>query len=153
MKLTVAHGWSPASRAGCARLTPFLRRLVERVPPRGGPIALNWVSDASMRRLNRAYKKRSGVPEILTFPCGGGPDPATELPVGEIYLSLAGVSRGARRRGVAKRSYAARLLVHGVFHLRGHRHDDGPGWARMERAEERFLRGFLPERDVERLFA
>lgn len=153
MRLVIARRGRPATRAACARLSPFLRHLAARVPPRRSTVEVNWVGERTMSRLNHAYKRRPGVPEILTFPSLVGPDPGSELPVGEIYLSWARVSQGALRRGVSKRSYAARLLVHGIFHLRLFRHDDERQAARMERAEARFLRGALPEREVKRLFA
>ncbi|MGD1049103.1 MAG: rRNA maturation RNase YbeY [Candidatus Krumholzibacteriaceae bacterium] len=153
MRLVIERTGRPATRAACARLSPILRALAARVPPGGSTVEVNWVGERTMSRLNRVYKRRRGIPEILTFPCAGGPDPASELPLGEIYLSWARVTRGARRRGVSKRSYAARLLVHGIFHLRLFRHDDERQAARMERAEARFLRGAIPKREVERLFA
>ena len=153
MRLVIARRGRPATRAACGRLSPFLRFLASRVPPAGSTVEVNWVGERTMSRLNRAYKRRKGVPEILTFPSLVGPDPGSELPLGEIYLSWERVSGGARRRGVSRRSYAARLLVHGIFHLRLFRHDDERQAARMERAEARFLRRALPEREVERLFA
>ena len=153
MRLVITCRGHRATRASCGRLSPLLRLIARDVPPAGSTVAVIWVGERTMSRLNRQYKRRTGVPEILTFPSGGGPDPGGELPLGEIYLSWARVSRGALRRGVSKRSYAARLLVHGIFHLRLFRHDDRRREARMERAEARLLRASLPKREVERLFA
>ncbi|MDD4857554.1 MAG: rRNA maturation RNase YbeY [Candidatus Krumholzibacteria bacterium] len=151
MKLVIAQGARLGNRAACARLSPLLRTIAAGVPPRGSSVEVNWIGERMMTRLNRSYKKRTGAAEILTFPCHG-PDPAREAPIGEIYLCRTRVLRGARRRRVSVRSYAARLLVHGLFHLRGHRHDDARSEARMEAAEERLLLALLPRGEVERLF-
>ena len=106
-----------------------------------------------MARLNRVYKKRAGAAEILTFPCSGAPDPEGDAPLGEIYLCWTRLVRGARLRDVSPRVYAARLVVHGLLHLRGHRHDDSRSARRMEAAEARLLKRYLSQREVKRLFA
>jgi len=152
MRLVVARSARSARGAACVRLSPFFRTLAAAVPPRRASVDVIWIGERAMARLNRVYKKRAGASEILSFPCAGGPDPGREIPLGEIYLCWRRLIRGALRRRVPARSYAARLLVHGLFHLRGSRHDDAPGAARMEAAEARFLRAYLPDRDVERLF-
>jgi len=152
MRLAIARSARLAREAACGRLSPFFRTLAAAVPPRRASVEVIWIGERAMARLNRTYKKHSGAAEILSFPCAGGPDPGREIPFGEIYLCWARLTRGAMRRRVPARSYAARLLVHGLFHLRGWRHDDALGVARMEAAETRFLRAYLPDRDVERLF-
>jgi probable rRNA maturation factor len=153
MRLVISQDRRLGARASCARLSPLFRALAAGMPPRGASVEVNWIGERMMARLGRSYKKRGHAAEILTFPCAGGPDPGRELPLGEIYLCRSAVSRGAWRRRVSIRSYGARLLVHGLFHLRGYRHGDARSAARMETAEARFLRAYLPEREVERLFA
>ncbi len=106
-----------------------------------------------MARLNGTYKGRRGACEILTFPCAGGVDPGKEAPIGEIYLCFDRLAAGAGRRGVSTRAYAARLLVHGLLHLKGFRHGDPRSEARMEAAEKRALGRHLSRRELERLFA
>ena len=114
---------------------------------------VTWVGERKMATLNRVYKRRRGAAEILTFSYRGAAGRVPESPAGEIYLCWARLVRGAKRRGVSPRAYAARLLVHGLLHLRGHRHDTASAGARMEAAERRFLRGNFSERVLERLFA
>ena len=153
MKLTIAGNARLGSRDARARLSPFLRSVAARIAPRDARIAVNWIGERTMARLNRVYKKRIGGAEILTFPCCGAPDPEGDAPVGEIYLCWTRLVRGARLRGVSPRVYGARLVVHGIFHLRGYRHDDSRSAGRMEAAETRFLKRHCPEREVKRLFA
>jgi probable rRNA maturation factor len=153
MRLTIAAG---ARLGGCAArdgLAPFLRSVAFRIAPRDGLVAVNWIGERAMARLNGVYKKRTGAAEILTFPCGGAPDPEGDAPLGEIYLCWTRLVRGARLRGVPPRVYAARLVVHGILHLRGHRHDDSRSAARMEKAEARILKRHCAAGEVNRLFA
>jgi len=152
MRLTITPSARLARGTARERLAPFFRSIASAVPPRSASVDVIWVGERGMARLNRAYKGRRGAAEILSFPCAGGLDPGRELPLGEICLCWSRLTRGALRNGVSVRSYAARLLVHGLFHLRGWGHGDATSAARMEEAESRFLRGFLSDRDLERLF-
>jgi probable rRNA maturation factor len=153
VKLMIAGSARLGSRAARARLSPLLRDVAAGVAPRNALVAVNWIGERAMARLNGLYKKRTGAAEILTFPYGGAPDPEGDAPLGEIYLCWTRLVRGARRRGVSPRAYGARLVVHGLMHLRGHRHDDARSEARMEAAEERIMKRHCSEREVERLFA
>jgi probable rRNA maturation factor len=153
VKLTIAGSARLGSRGARARLSPFLRSVALRIAPPDERVAVNWIGERTMARLNRVYKKRTGAAEILTFPCIGAPDPEGEAPLGEIYLCWTRLVRGAKLRGVSPRVYGARLVVHGIFHLRGHRHDDSRSAARMEAAEARLLKRHLSEGEVKRLFA
>jgi probable rRNA maturation factor len=153
VKLTISESARLGSREARARLSPFLRSVASMIAPRDAGVAVNWIGERAMTRLNRAYKRRSGAAEILTFPCCGAPDPGGEAPLGEIYLCWNRLVRGAGLRDVSPRVYAARLVVHGLFHLRGYQHDDARSAERMEAAEARFLKRHLSEREVRRLFA
>ena len=153
MKLTIAGSALLGGRDTRARMSPLLRSVASRVAPRDARVAVNWIGERTMARLNRVYKKRTGAAEILTFPCCGAPDPEGDAPLGEIYLCWTRLVRGARLRGVSPRVYGARLVVHGLLHLRGHRHDDSRSAGRMEAAEARILRRHCSEREVKRLFA
>jgi probable rRNA maturation factor len=153
VKLTIAARARLGSRGARERLSPFLRSVASRIAPPDARVEVNWIGERTMARLNRAYKKRAGAAEILTFPCAGAPDPEGDAPLGEIYLCWTRLVRGARLRGVSPRVYGARLVVHGILHLRGHRHDDSPSAGRMEAAEARILKRHCSGREVKRLFA
>ena len=152
MKVVITQSARLARGSARERLAPLFRSIASAVPPRSGIVEVIWIGERGMARLNRVYKRRGGASEILSFPCAGVLDPGKEMPLGEIYLCWSRLARGALRNRVSARSYAARLLVHGLLHLRGWRHGDAASAARMEAAERRFLRRHLPSRDLERLF-
>jgi probable rRNA maturation factor len=153
MMLVIAASPRLGHGASRARLAPLLRAVAAGVPPRRAAVEVTWVGERAMARLNRTYRGRVGAPEILTFPFDGGVDPGGEGPLGTICLSWDRIAAAARGRGVSTRAYAARLLVHGLLHLRGFGHADARSEARMEEAEARELRGHVSSRELERLFA
>jgi rRNA maturation RNase YbeY len=154
MRVAVACSRGVRNREDLLSLAPLFRALAVKMPPKGGFVAVNWIGARAMAGLNGRFRGRPGAAEILTFPAAEGlPDPSGESPRGEIYLCWMALAAGARRRGVPERAYAARLFVHGLFHLRGYRHDTDGRRDAMERAERRFLRAHLPARVLERLFA
>ena len=107
-----------------------------------------------MAELNRAYRRRKGASEILTFSYDTNTDGEgkEEDAVGEIFLCWSRLVVGARGRGVSPEHYMLRLLAHGLCHLEGYRHDDEKSERRMEEVESRLLRGLMPKGVIARLF-
>jgi probable rRNA maturation factor len=132
-----------------------MRLVAERIPPKRARVEVSLVGTRTMASLNRTYRDRCGPAEILTFPYAG--DPSTDLEpdssIGEIILCWPPIAAEAAERGVPPNAYLVRLLVHGLLHLRGYRHDDAKHEDAMERAERRYLRGYLDEDVVMELFA
>jgi rRNA maturation RNase YbeY len=152
VKASVAASPRTARAAGFEGVVSFFRSLAGRCPPRGASVEIHWVGARTMAVLKRAYRRCAGGGEILTFSYGRFAGSVPESPLGEIFLCWARVRRRAERKGVPPKAYAARLLVHGLFHLRGYRHDTAEEAGRMEKAERAFLRGCVSERALKRLF-
>ena len=92
-----------------------------------------WLaSDAALRRLNRRYRKKDAVADVLSFAQGGG------LP-GDVAISLPSAVRKARKSGLSVADEVLTLAVHGLLHLRGLDHATDRGYALMRRAEESLL--------------
>ena len=117
------------------------------VPRRGVPSAASfrrWAALASSnatlrivgareaRRLNRRFRKRDYATNVLSFPYGEGR--------GDVVLCHPVIAREARAQGKAVAAHYAHLVVHGVLHLRGYRHEKKREAQRMARAEARLLR-------------
>jgi len=115
----------------------------ERV--RAALVSVTFVSARAIARLNRAHLGVDGPTDVIAFAlarAGHG----TPL-IGDIYIAPAVARAHARRHGVAVREEVARLIVHGVLHVVGHDHPDGPGrvssamWRRQERLLSRLCSG------------
>jgi len=111
----------------------------ERV--RAALVSIAFVSARAIARLNHAHLARDGPTDVIAFALGrawrGAPL------IGDIYIAPAVARAHARRHGVTVREELARLVVHGVLHVVGHDHPDGPDrmssamWRRQERLVRR----------------
>ncbi len=132
----------------------FIESAAGNLVPGGGRVNVVLIGEKRMARFNRKYKSRGGAAEILAFPYQGFPDVAGEDGplVGEIFLCWSPIVRSASSRGVEIRSYILRLVVHGLFHLKGYTHSNAAEEKRMEKGEKRYLRPFMEEKELDRLF-
>ncbi|HYM23182.1 MAG TPA: rRNA maturation RNase YbeY [Vicinamibacterales bacterium] len=126
-------------------LPPYgLRRWLRRVAPPGlhGVVSIALVTDARIRSLNRRFRGKDRVTDVLSFPAG--PRIGKELPdgirlfLGDIVIAEAVARRQAEAEGHDLSTELRVLALHGLLHLLGydHEHDDG----RMRRLEARLLR-------------
>lgn len=133
--------------AGARRLRPWLEPLVAELAPAADSLAVRFVSDREMRRLNSRYRRRDAATDVLSFP--GDLDPAApRLPVaggashlGDIVVSVPTARRRARRLGHPVATELRVLLLHGVLHCLGHDHETDGG--AMERLERRLRREYV----------
>jgi len=146
-------------------LPPFQRRLsrrwlrwvVQRTLEEEGveqPVEVGVViaDDETVRRLNRDYRGRNRVTDVLAFalPYASGGEafplpPHQPLSLGEVVISYPQARRQARRHRWRVRREVALLLVHGVLHLLGYDHLQ-PGEERlMEKKQQAVLASLFPE--------
>ena len=137
------------------RFEALMRDVASGFAPAGAIVEVNLIGERRMAGLNRKYRDRRGATEILTFSYAGehGGWHGVESPIGEIYFCWRKLAIGAEERGVTKKAYLLRLLVHGLCHLKGYRHRDGDETGRMEKVERRYLAGHVSKRQIEVLFA
>ena len=92
---------------------PFLR-MKERVLGKRYDCSLVIAGDAYTQKLNRIYRKRGYIPNVLSFPL--------EQKSGEIILNVRQAKRECTARGESLRFFVALLFIHSLLHLKGHRH-------------------------------
>lgn len=97
------------------------------------------VDDTESQRLNNVYRKKSYIPNVLSFPLARD--------TGEIFLNLKEARRQMhdpngipREEGLSFPQWTTRLVIHGMLHLKGLPHG-----SRMDKAERRFLKIFSVE--------
>lgn len=83
---------------------------------RDGEIAIRLMGDERMRDLNRRFRSRDEVTDVLSFP---GADAAY---LGDIAVNLKQVQRQAVDFAVPFEQELRRMVVHGVLHLCGYAH-------------------------------
>jgi probable rRNA maturation factor len=89
-------------------------------------LSLVFVGDARSRALNLAYRKKSYIPNVLSFPL--------DEKTGEIFLNLKQAKREHRKREESYEYFVALLVIHGMLHLKGMLHG-----STMEELEQRLL--------------
>jgi probable rRNA maturation factor len=122
-----------------------LSRWLAAVAPRQprGDVAIALVTDQRIRRLNRDYRGKDVVTDVLSFTAEHPRDPTPDRagrPLGDIVIATGVAKRQAREAG---HSYATELRVlalHGLLHLLGYDHDHPRDRGRMARAEARLRR-------------
>lgn len=119
------------------------RWLARTAPARArGDVAVALVSDARMRALNRAYRRKDYATDVLSFV----PDPddagvsRADRSLGDIVIATGVARRQARDVGHAYHTELRVLALHGLLHLLGYDHDAPDDGGRMRRTEERLRR-------------
>ena len=108
-----------------------LRRVL-RLPPESFSAVL--VSDRRIRELNRRYRKRSAVTDVLSFSL------RENGYLGEVVISAPTARRQARHYRHRVEEEVKLLLLHGVLHLLGYDHETDRGqMARREHTLRRRL--------------
>ena len=92
-------------------------------------LSLVFAGDRRMQRLNRVYRKKTYIPNTLSFSLG--------KKSGEIFINPNRVHIEAHRYGLSEHGYIAFLFIHGLFHLEGLKHG-----ATMEKREKMLLQQF-----------
>lgn len=81
-------------------------------------VSLVLAGDKKIKELNKIYRRKNRVTDVLSFGDWDIPDF-----LGEIVICLPQARRQAKRFGVALKEELARLLVHAILHLVGYDHE------------------------------
>lgn len=126
-------------------LTEFLGRVRSTLRLGARDLTVCFISDASIARLNRTYRGKSGPTDVLSFPANGHAarrcmclssiSPSSPSYLGDIAISPETARRNAARFGRTLPQELRILMLHGVLHLVGYDHEIDNG--RMGRVERR----------------
>lgn len=95
--------------------------------PTTGIISLSFVDDAEIQRLNRMYRKKDKVTDVLSF---ASPDGDRSGYLGDVIISYPQAVRQAEDGDLELE--LTDLLVHGILHVLGYDHE------KAEDADEMF---------------
>ncbi|WP_322200613.1 rRNA maturation RNase YbeY [Acutalibacter intestini] len=114
--------------------------------PDSAEISVSFVDNDQIREMNRQYRDKDSVTDVLSFPMGenGRYDVNHETGakiLGDIVISVPKAVEQARTYGHSLEREIGFLTAHSVLHLLGYDHEDG-GLARvrMREKEERVMR-------------
>lgn len=107
---------------------PFLN-MKNAVLGRSYELSVVFVGDRRSRTLNETYRKKSYVPNVLSFPLSKSE--------GEIFINPHQARRDAHSFGMSHTTCLAFLLIHGMLHLKGLPHG-----STMGKLEQNYLKRF-----------
>ena len=91
--------------------------------------SLVFAGNSLSRILNKRYRKKNKPTNVLSF--------SLEKKAGEIFIDMEEARREARANKGALKNQVGYLLIHGLFHLKGYRHN-----STMEKKEARIRKKF-----------
>lgn len=102
-------------------------------------VAIAFVSDVEIARLNRAYRRENRPTDVLSFPAQAFAIRVNKKQfLGDIAIAPA-VARGyAKKNGRTFENEICILILHGILHLLGYDHETDRG--QMDRIEHKLRR-------------
>ena len=124
----------PQARAGASSGQALARGLgqwlAKHAPPKArGDLSIAIVSDRRMRALNRQFRGKDAVTDVLSFPSD------ERGFMGDIVVASGVATRQAKDAGHSVQTELKVLALHGLLHLLGYDHEADDG--RMALAEAR----------------
>lgn len=119
----------------------LIERSVETVLHFGkvkGLVSVVIVGDRAMRNLNRRYRGKDKVTDILSFADSESEKPEQGF-VGELIIDLEQIERQAKTFGNSKTKELAFIVIHGALHLLGYEDESEAGRRKMERLGEKLI--------------
>jgi probable rRNA maturation factor len=87
-----------------------------------------FVSDRTMRELNRRWRGKRGTTDVLSFPAGQSEfERGVGATLGDVVISVERAARQAVENGLALDEEIAQLILHGLLHLCGYDHETDTG--------------------------
>jgi probable rRNA maturation factor len=112
-------------RVDTSRLRRSLKRLLKELNCKDPEISLLLVDDEKIREINKAYLNRDRSTNVISFPMAEGLFGHIHPEIlGDIILSTETAARDARMGHLDFMDEVEFLLIHGLLHLRGYKHEN-----------------------------
>ena len=98
------------------------------------------VGDDFIRELNRKFRKKNRVTDVLAFGMREGEQIGLEIDyLGDVYVCLDQAKRQAKEYDVSLIEEVHRLVAHGILHLLGYEHKTKKQKEKMKKLEDYFI--------------
>ena len=133
----------------------FLKKIAQKVlegeNKKASELSIASVGQGRIRELNKRYRGKNRVTDVLAFPNKDYNPPTTSsqlsvgpLGLGEIVICLREVKKNAKRFSSTFEKELARVLIHGILHLLGYDHEKSDAQAKkMEEKQNYYLKLFF----------
>jgi rRNA maturation RNase YbeY len=106
-----------------------LERMKDDILGRSYALSLAFVGARRAQAINRKNRKKTSVPNVLSFPLAKDH--------GEVLITPNVARKEARERGMTPGGYIGFLFIHALLHLKGMRHGDT-----MDMLEKRYCKKY-----------
>ncbi len=128
------------------KIKVIIENILEKEKKRGD-VSLAFVGQGRIRVLNKKYRGKNRVTDILAFSESKVSfekfrvGPTKKFPgLGELVICLREVKKNAKKYNSSFEKELARILIHGVLHLLGYEHEgDREAEKEMEEKQEYYL--------------
>ncbi len=115
----------------------FMRCCLKMLKMEDAEVSLMFTDDATIRALNRQYRREDKATDILSFGMREHCHPDDPLPphramLGDLVVSMDHILKQAKDRGVPWEEELIFIISHGLLHLIGYDHDSLLEKKRME---------------------
>ena len=120
----------------CPHWQAFAAKALKLAPAVDAELTVAFVSDRTMRELNRMWRGKLAITDVLSFPLEQAEfEKAAGASLGDIVISTEQAARQAKEHGLSFDNEVAQLILHGLLHLSGYDHERDHG--EMNRLELR----------------
>ncbi len=121
--------------------TGFLKKIADKalkfIKIKIPEISVVLVGDAKMKSLNKKYRKKNRITDVLAFDYG--------LPFGgqgEIIICLSQAKRQAKQLGHSLKKELTTLMVHGILHLAGYDDETSREYVKMTEVQNKIIKRY-----------
>src|SRR3989344_8407828 len=87
-------------------------------------VSLNLVGEAKIKELNKKYRSKNQVTDVLSFPLEESRFKKHDiLPLGDMFICLPFAVKESKRQDIGLEKELSWLTVHGFLHLLGYDHE------------------------------
>ena len=101
----------------------FATRAADAIGNSKASATIAFVSDKTIRQLNRQFRGIDKSTDVLSFPAGD----ADDRNLGDIAISVDTAAVQAKDNGLTFEAEVAQLILHGLLHLSGYDHETDNG--------------------------
>ena len=116
----------------------FAKKSLRRLSLGRDSIAIAFVTDSEIARLNKIYRRKNKPTDVLSFPAQSAKRRNKNKFLGDIAIAPAVARRYCKKNGRSLESEICILILHGILHLLGYDHEADQG--QMDRIEHKLRR-------------
>lgn len=98
-------------------------------------LCIRFADDATVQTLNREWRQKDSVTDVLSFPMQDGDGYAADESLGDIILATPFTVREAARLALPATDHMLHLIIHATLHLMGYDHVDDEEAESMHKLE------------------